>query len=310
MISRVFGKTKPINYALVFGFLVLCLFLAQLRLIHFGNNHHSIGVSLLTLIGLFSSAVAGNYLAISNQLIAPHVYTVYVYALLVLLFPNVLLDYKPVLANLFLLGAQIRLNQMRPFKIIKVNVFDASLMVLAASLFLEWCVLFLALIWVYVYAFSPLKPRNWLVPFAAIIGFMLILSAILFLSDNIAFLAQHYRLHVSLTNWRLSNTVYHRVLGFFVAVLLVFLGFRRYRISGFGKALQMRLNSLALILAIGVMLLQFSLGIEAYVLAFGPICLFLSKHIEAFSKSLFRELALIGGLLVSLVVFIFGWIQQ
>ena len=72
----------------------------------------------------------------------------------------------------------------------------------------------------------------------------------------------------------------------------------------------MRLNSLALILAIGVMLLQFSLGIEAYVLAFGPICLFLSKQIESFSKSLFRELVLFGGLLVSLVVFILGWIQQ
>lgn len=310
MISRVFGKTKPTNYVLALGFLAVCLILAQLKEIHFGLDSFSLGVSVLIFLGLLCSAVAGNFLALSNQLIGPHVFTIYLFALMILLFPKVVLDYQTVLSNILLMGAQIRLNQIRPFKNIKANIFDASLMVLVSSLFLEWSILFFVLIWVYVYAFGPLKPRNWLVPIAAIIVFMLILSAALLASGRISFLTGHYQFNIALNNVQLIDATNSRLLVFLILVLLVFFGFRRNKITGFGKALQMRLNGLLLILVSVVIILQRPLGYEAYLLAFGSISLFLSKQIEAITKSLYRELVLLGGLLISLTVFIIGWIQQ
>lgn len=270
----------------------------------------STGLSVLTLMVLFLSAVAGNFLALSNQLIAPHVFILYLFSLLVLLFPNVILDFHSVVANLFLMGAQIRLNQMRPFNNIKGNIFDASLMVLVSSLFLEWSILFLVLIWVYVYSFAPLKLRNWLVPFAAIIVFLMILTAILFITKNISFIKEHYQFKSALNSLQFADAAYSGLWFFSTLILLVFIGFRSHKITGFGKALQMRLNGLVLVLASAVIVLQLPLGNNAYLLAFGAISLFLSKQIEAISKNLFRELVLLGGVLIALTIFIIGWIQQ
>jgi hypothetical protein len=268
------------------------------------------GAQILWVFGFIIAAILGNQMNLSNQVTGHHLYSVFFVGIFVLLLPEVLQDLNALLAYFFLIIGQYRLNQIRPFETIKLKLFDASLCVLIASLFLEWSLLYYLLLWVFVYLYSPKKVRNWLVPLAALILFFLLVYASFLLANQEDFIWNHYSLHLAKSfsfNYGNVEAQFLIVLGF---ILLSLLGLREHRKSGYGKALQMRINALVFILGCIVVLLELPNGNQTYLLTFYPVALFAAKYTEAISKRWRRELWLIGFLLLALGLFGAEWIRQ
>ena len=312
MISSVFGKTKPVNYILVLSLLSVCFVLIHLRRFPLEDPISELPALALSLACLLFSVLAVNFVVQRNQLTAPHSYAIYFFALLALLFPEIMLDQATILANFFILLALRRLISLKSLRDTQAKIFDGTLWILISSLFLNWALLFLILVWIYIYFYEPKNFRNWLVPFAAFAAFALIGMAVALVAGKPDYFYTHYRFEWEGTAeywaaWRNSFKM-----GFFLLAVLGagLVSSVKLGKSGHGKILTMRLMALALFVALAVVVFRNSNEQNAVLLAFFPSVVFLSKYLETLRSDNIREGILLGSLALSLAVFLGEWVGK
>ncbi|MBC2838248.1 DUF6427 family protein [Robiginitalea sp. SC105] len=309
MISSVFGKTKPVNYILVLAFLFLLYAIVLFFRFDREISLETLPMDVLGGVALLLSILLMNFIVQRNQLTGAHSFVIYFFALLVLLFPESLLDRQALVANLFVLLALRRLISLKSLRNVKSKIFDGTLWILVGSLLVDWVLLFLLLPWLYVYFYDPRSLRNWLNPLAAVVVVGLIATAILMLAGIPDFMTSHYRLRWEGTveywsQWR--NAV---KLSLYVMVILIagFIAFLKLGKAGHGRIVVMRLLAISLLIGIAVVMLRSGTRGSPIVLTFFPAAVFLSKYIESVRKEKFREGLLIGSLVFGLVVFASEW---
>ena len=312
MISSVFGKTKPINYVLVLSFLfALYWFVNAVR---FGQtiDVDNLPGHLLRAACLLFTVLIINFVVQRNQLTGTHSYSLYIYSLLFLVFPNILLDGDSIYASLFLLLALRRLISLKSLRNSKLKIFDGALWIVTASLFIDWALLFLVLVWLFVYFYEPENFRNWLIPLAAVIVVGIISWSFSMVVGNPDYLTEHYRFRWDglLSYW--GNWGNSFKLGSFLLLVLIsgLVSFLRLGKSGHGKLISMRLIALALIIAFAVVLLMSNERGGAVILLFFPSAVFISKYIETLKKEAVKEAMLTGLLLAGILVFAGEWVAK
>ena len=306
MISSVFGKTKPVNYILVLSFLFVCFGLIHFRRFPLEDPISELPALTLSLTCLLFSVLAVNFIVQRNQLTAPNSYAIYFFALLALLFPEIMLDQETILANFFILLALRRLISLKSLRDTQSKIFDGTLWILISSLFLNWSVLFLILVWIHIYFYEPKNFRNWLIPFAALAAFALIGFAAALLAGKPDFFTTHYSFKWEGTMeywaaWRNSFKIGLFVLAVLLAGMVSYLKLGK---SGHGKVLVMRLTALALFVAIAVVVCRSSNDQNSILLTFFPSAVFLSKFVETVKRDNIREGILLGCLALCLLVFL------
>lgn len=309
MISRVFGKTKPINYIIAIGFFLFCLILVKLRPSGIETNSISFGHEAFVVLCILLCLLLVSVITLSSQLIPPSVLSFYFFSSLLLIFPEIIYNHQAIIANVFILTSVLRLNQIKSFNNIRSNLFDASLSVLIASLFLQWALLYMILIWVYIYAFNPKNVRIWFIPFAVTILFGLLITAAFMIFNNVEYLANQYtfsKLKVDRL-FSLNSSRYLIFLG--GVVVLAFYGFRKLNKYGYGKALLLRLTAIYLLISLTVIMLQLSSSGIAVFLVFYPASLYIGLFVASIRKKLFKELFLVGIFVLGLLVFASEWIR-
>lgn len=310
MISSVFGKTKPVNYILVLCALTLLYACALFLRFQREISLDTLPMDVLGISALLLSVLLVNFIVQRNQLTGSHSYTSYFFALLVLLFPESLLDRHALVANLFLLLAMRRLISLKSLRNVKGKIFDGALWILVGSLLVDWVLLFMLLPWIYVYFYEPRNLRNWLNPLAAVAVVALIGSAIATLAGTPGFIGSHYRLRWEgtveyWTQWRNAAK-----LGSYILVILVagFTAFLKLGKAGHGRIVVMRLLAVSLLVGIAVVLLRSGMRGSPIVLTFFPAAVFLSKYIESVRREKIREGLLVGALGACLLVFTGEWL--
>ncbi len=312
MISSVFGKTKPVNYILVLS--VLFGFYWLVKGLRFGPQ-----LTVDTLPGdlfyasvLLFSVLAVNFIVQRNQLTGAHSYAIYFFGLLTILFPETLLDGSAVVANLFLLLAMRRLISLKSLREVKSKVFDASLWIAVSSLLVDWMLLFLLLVWLYVYFYQPENIRNWLIPLAAVFTVGIIAYAVSLLAGQPDYFRLHYGLEWEGTaeywsHWR--NAV--KLSLYLVAILVTgFVGFLKLGKTGHGKIVSMRLIAICLLFGMAIVLLRSGTQGNPVILTFFPATVILSKYIESLRRDNIREGMLLGALLLSVAVMLGEWVVK
>ena len=312
MISSVFGKTKPVNYILVLTSLFVCFILIRFGPFPLEDPVSELPAQTLALACLLFSVLAVNFIVQRNQLTGPHSYAIYFFGVLVLMFPESMVDRQTILANFFILLALRRLISLKSLRDTKAKIFDGTLWILISSLFLNWSVLFLALVWIHIYFYDPKNLRNWLVPLAAMAAFALIGMAVAFLAGRPDYFASHYRFEwegmgAYWSAWGHAFKIGLYLLAVFLAGLVSFLILGK---SGHGKVLPMRLTALTLLLTMVVVIFRSSDEHHPVLLTFYPSAVFLSKYVETVRRDSIREGVLLGSLVFCLVVFLGEWVGK
>lgn len=306
MISSIFGKTKPVNFIILLVFLFLFYWIVQFYLFDLSFTNIELVPSLVVLVTLLFSVFAIDFVVKRNKLTRNNSYAILYFTLLFVVFPETLGDSKAIFTSFFLLLAMRRLLSIKSLKNIKLKIFDAALWICISSVFYEWAILYLLLVFAAIYIYDPKNIRNWLVIFSTGFCFFMILYAILILLDDTSFLLEHYDFSIELEAiypLRLDASIKISVYAV-LNIVLAFWTFIRLNKGGLGKVVVMRLIALCFIVGLIVNLLVTSENSNAIMITFFPSVVFMVNYLDSIKKPKFLEFILVSSIFVPILVFI------
>jgi len=168
MISSVFGRTKPINYIIILVFLFAFYWFVHFFLFQRIYSPEQLLLKAFILAVLLFSVFMVNFIVSRNKITEVNSYALLLYALLIVLFPETITDGNAIFCSFFILLAIRRIISIKSLKEIKFKIFDATFWIMVSSLFYDWALLFLTMVFVAIYLYEPKNIRNWIIP---IIGF-------------------------------------------------------------------------------------------------------------------------------------------
>ena len=304
MISGIFGKTKPINFIILLGFLFVFYWF-----VHFGlnENHYEpeqLVVKFVVLGILLFGVFIVDFIVKRNQITATNSFVILYFTLLIIVFPEVLLDENSVFCNFFLLLALRRLISLKSLKNIKLKVFDATIWILIASLFYDWAILYLILVGIAIYFYEPKNIKNWLVPLTGIFTVGIIVFCFLIITDNLEFLSSHYQLSPKfdvIAYWMDSTKLAIYAIFTFISATLVFIKMSKL---GMGKIITMRLIAISLALGFAITFLKTSNDVYPVLITFCPGAIFLAKYVELIKKTTLKEIVLMVSIVAPFLILI------
>lgn len=304
MISGIFGKTKPINFIIILGFLFLFYWFVHFVLYPQAYSTEELVLKFIVLSILLFSVFVVDFIAKRNQITATNSYAILYYALLIVVFPQVLLDNNGIFCSFFLLLALRRLISLKSLKSIKLKVFDATIWTLVASLFYDWAIVYLILVYIAIYFYEPKNIKNWLVPLIGIFVIGILLWCFLLITDNLDFLESHYQfsLRIDITGYWINSSKLAIYAVFMV--IMATLAFIKMGKLGVGKIITMRLIAISLALGLTVTFLKSTDEISPVIITFFASAIFLTKYIEFIKKATFREIVLMASVVAPFLVLI------
>ncbi len=306
MISSIFGQSKPINYIIILGFLILIYGLVSANQLESFKSPEKFLLHLVILGALLFSIMVVNFIVKRNQISGTNDYTIFYYALLIALFSEALMDYNAIMSSFFLLLSMRRLISLRSLKSIKLKLFDATFWIVAASLFYDWALAFIVLVYICIYTYEPKNFRNWLVPLAGLTSAGILIYSALLLVGNTEFLEAHYRFYI----YTDSNPLYSitggvKILLYLLLVVVAgIVAFVKLGKLGMGKIVTMRIIAIAFFLGIVVTIFKSSETISPIMITFFPASVIFTKYVEVIKRVNIKEVALILSVVVPFMVFL------
>ena len=306
MISSIFEKTKPVNFIILLVFLFLFYWSVQFYLFDLSMSNVEIAPSIGILTILLFSVFIVDFVVKRNKLTSTNSFAILFFTLLFVVFPETLGDNNAIFTSFFLLLAMRRLLSIKSLKNIKLKIFDASLWICISSVFYEWALLYLLLVFAAIYIYEPKNIRNWLVIISVGFCFFMILYGILVLLDKPDFILEHYDFAINYDaifpiKWwtSLKMTLYA-----LFNMALAFSAFVHLSKSGVGKVIVMRLIAFSFVIGLVVNVLVTSENNNAVMITFFPSVIFIVNYLESIKKPKFLELILVSSILVPIIVFV------
>jgi len=304
MISSIFGKTKPINFIIVLGFLFFFYWMAHFFMFERVYDLGQIILQTLVLAVLMFSFFVLNFIVKRNKMTGVNSFAILFYAMLIVLFPETLADPYAIGCSFFMLLALRRLISIRSLKNIKLKLFDATLWVMMASLCYDWAILYIILVFGSIYIYEPKNIRNWMIPFAGVFVFSIIAYSLSILAGNPNFLLEHYRFELNLEPSRFLDLAKSAKRLVYIALILItgLLSFLKLAKVGLGKIVTLRL--MAVYFIIGLVLEVLLSGSDAHplMITFFPAVVFLTGYVESIKKPNVKEIVLIASIIVPFLV--------
>ncbi|WP_339665959.1 DUF6427 family protein [Maribacter arcticus] len=304
MISSIFEKTKPINFIIVLVFLFLFYWSVQFYLLDYTFSDIEIAPSVMVVSILLFSVFVVDFIVKRNKLTGSNSFAILFFTLLFVVFPETLGDSNAVFTSFFLLLSMRRLLSIKSLKNIKLKIFDAGLWICISSIFYEWAILYLLLVFAAIYIYDPKNIRNWLVLLSVGFVFYMILYGVLVLLDETSFMKTHYDFAINYDaifpiKWWSSLKLSLYALFNLVLALTTFIHLGK---AGMGKVIVMRLIALSFIIGIVVNFLVTSENTNAIMITFFPSVIFIVNYLESIKKPKFLEIILIASILVPILV--------
>ena len=176
MITTIFSKSQPLNFAMIAIIFVLSYVIFQIEF-NVWNSAEIITKRIFIFLLLSLSILLANFIGNKNNLQKNSAFSVLFNVLFIVLIPEVFNDLNLVTANVLVLFAIRRLFEMQLQINVKQKIFDASILIFIATFFKFWSVMFLFLVFASIIFHASRDYRNWIVPiiafFAAAISFFL-----------------------------------------------------------------------------------------------------------------------------------------
>ncbi|MFD2100211.1 DUF6427 family protein [Flagellimonas iocasae] len=305
MISSFFGKTKPINY------IVLAIFLFLFFAINtfFGSGTHiwdqSIPLELLAFAVLLLALFIINQIVRSEKVTDFNSYVMLFFVLLLVAFSETLFSKNVIFSNFFLLLAFWRLLAVKSNRFVKHKIFDASMLISIASLFYDWSLVFLVLVFVVINVYDRKNFKNWLVPFVGVATIFMLTFAVVRVTGHSGFFQEHYQFSAGFLNTDSLIEVINIKAIIFILLMFLLMGivFVRVRKIGGGKLILLRI--VFAIFVFGVVISLFTpAGSSPLLITFFPAAVFLANYAESIKKTKLRELVLDICIALPLLLFV------
>lgn len=305
MISSFFGKTKPINYIVLGVF----LFLFYFANIFFGPSGQKfsqiIPFELLMFTALLLSVFITNQIVRKEKATESNSYTMVFFVLLAISFSDHLGHQNIIFANFFLLMAFWRVLSIKSIRNVKHKIFDASMLIATASLFYDWSLAFMLLIFYVIGVYDRKTFKNWLVPVLGTATVFVLTFTVLKLKGSLHFFAEHYQFSLGL----FTDKSFFQVLDFKILIYLILITivsitvFVRLRNVSGGKLLLLRIVFFTFLLAT-VLILFNPVDRSPVMITFFPASIFLTNYFEEIKKQNLQEVVLIGCLVLASTLFV------
>ena len=305
MITSFFRKSTPLNYSTVILGLLFFFFYYQIKHVTGDNSWTNMVSKGVLVAALFVSMFITNFIVKKNGLSKDSAYTVLLFSLFLLFFPEILDNTSLLLSNFFILLATRRIISLHSLKASKEKIFDASLWVFIAALFHFWSILFILLIFIAILFHVARDYRNWFLP---IIAFFSI--AILFVGSSLYFNTQWINHLISEStidlrfdyftnnNQNIAFSIYTTIGLFFLVLLLLSLSNRPLILHPTYKKVIS-----AFVIGIAVFAISPNKSNELLVFTFAPLAMIATTHIETAQAYWKKELVLWILVAVSIIAF-------
>ncbi len=295
MISSFFGKTKPINYIVLAILLFLFYFTDVFFQIGEQRINQVIALELLLFTVLLFSVFTINQIVRAEKATESNSYAMLFFLLLIVTFSDELVLQYVIFANFFLLLAFWRILSVKSIRNVKHKIFDASLLITIASLFYDWALAFMFLVFFVIGVYDRRTFKNWLVPFLGMATIFFLTFTFLQLKGSLNFFEEHYQFSLGLFTtksfFQVLNikTLIYLILTIIVSVLV----FVRLRNTSGGKLLLLRIVFLIFVLGTGIILFT-PADASPVIITFFPAAVFFANYFEAIAKRKLQEVVLIG----------------
>ena len=306
MISSFFGKTKPINYIVLAIFLFLFYFTNLFFQLNGQKINQVIPLELLLFSVLLFSVFIINQIVRTEKATESNSYTMLFFVLMIVTFSDELVLRNVDFANFFLLLAFWRILSIKSTRNVKHKIFDASLLIAIASLFYDWAIAFMLLVFFVIGVYDRKTLKNWLVPFLGMATIFILSFTVLKLKGSLNFFEDHYQFSLGLFTTKSFFQVLNikTLIYLILSVIVSMVVFVRLRNVSGGKLLLLRI--VFLIFLLGTALILFTpADASPVLLTFFPSAVFLTNYFEGIKKRKFQEVMLIGCMVLACTLFVF-----
>ena len=291
MITRIFNKSKPINFVIVIGIIFIAFVLVNIQ-----EFSEELSISLLFerggifLISVFSVFLL-NFIVVKNRLLDQSSYHILLFGLFLAMLPITLMSVKLLLANIFILFALRRIISMRSQKNLKKKLYDASFWIGIAVIFYFWSILFFVLIFIGLFLFSDNKLKDWIIAFTGITTVLLLsICYNLLIYNNLDAL---YNIFPPF-NFNLNSYNSYRLIVSITIVMTISLWATFFYINLIQSKLKMvkplhKIIVAALIIAISSLVFSDQRTTGEFIFIFAPLAIITSNYIQSIPEKWFKD---------------------
>ncbi len=169
MITRIFDKSKPINFVIVFSITLFAFLSAQFKFSLGEWNVDYVIRQVAAFLLCLMNLVLLNFIVSKNNLTQKSSYKILLFSLFFAMVSFSMNNLSILISNLFILLALRRIISLKSLLKVKKKLLDASVLIAIASLFHFWSILFMLLVFAALVFYSENKFKNWIIPFVGII---------------------------------------------------------------------------------------------------------------------------------------------
>jgi len=282
MITSLFKKSTPINFAFVFLMLLFFFLTTQFHQVGTVFSFGFLAKKTILFSTIFACFFTGNFIIKKNGLSKDSAFTILFYLLLLLFFPSVMNNFDLFFANFFILLALRRLFSLQTSKSQKEKIFDASLWVFVASLFHFWSILFIILVFISILFHTARDYRTWFLPFIAFFVSMVLLFFfdLVFDADNVVKLVSNSGSNLEINYF--INNYQNLALSLFAPISLFFIANLGLTISNRPIILHSTYKKIIAAFFIGLLVFVFSpnKSNEILIFTFAPLAFAMTIFVE------------------------------
>lgn len=168
MLTNLFSKSRPIGYVII-GLLLLAVYFLQLISdLNWMQSPAAVVEKIFLFFAVVFSVLLIQFITVKNHLAVNNLYSLFLYACFLILFPTYFDDSELIISNFLILLALRRIISLQSLKMPKIKIFDACLWIFMATLFESWTILYFILVYLAIIWYVSEDYRHWILPFVAL----------------------------------------------------------------------------------------------------------------------------------------------
>lgn len=307
MITSIFSKSRPFNYVIIVFALILCFVTYQFKDLKAELSVVTVIQNLLVLGLLIFSMFVTDFIAKRNDLNKNSSYTLLFHLITLLFFPIIFKALNLVIASFFIILAMRRMISMQSMHTLKEKIFDASLWIFVATLFHFWAILFIVLVFISIISHAPRDYRNWIIPFIAFFGgiVIVIFFGLLFnkelLLGYLYGIVSDFRFDYFKSNIQNLSFIIYALYSFLFLIALLFSLTKRPLIllSSYYKII------FSFIIGVFIYLVSPDKSNSLLIFTIAPMVIMATSYIEIIRDKVFKEIILTSYLIIGFLMFFF-----
>lgn len=305
MLASVFNKSRPINYVLIGGILVLFYFLYLFKDTDWTNSYYSIAEKAGLLLLLGGSLFLANFITKKNSLNRNNTYAMFLFLVFLILFPTILVNRDIIISNFFLLLALRRLISLQSLITPKEKIFDASFWIFAAAIFHFWSLIYIILVFISIIFHVSRDYRNWLIPFIALFAVAVIYAMALHMTGESFLEHVNHETRVSFDFTYFENIYQNIALAVFSSIAALFAFTQMVSLTSKPLNLQSSHKKIifSFLIGVGIYIVSADKNNSFLAFTFAPLAIMGANYLESQENYWFKESILSIIVLITMVLF-------